>query len=288
MFVRLIRAVLLIVVCSGFSHWAFAATRPVQASAGTVRFDSPSPGEMVVQVTIDGHGPFRFLVDTGSSHSAVTESLAARVGATPVARATMMTATGAIECLIVRLPTLAIGDAVIGDLLPTVLPAASASMLGDQLDGVIGQDFLTAHNFTIDYRRQHIVWGDGGAPAKAERLRLRSLNDRPLVELPQQSGETIVLVPDSGSTHLVVFSPQRFRLRSVTDDGTRVDTLGGSGRVRSVVVASLAVGRRTLREVSGGLVSGATFGPERGDGLLPLHLFDRVYFNNSEGYMSVE
>lgn len=285
---RLVCAGLIVLVCPWFPRAAQAASNRPPTSTGAVRFDSHAPGETVVKVTIDGQGPFRFLLDTGSSHSAVAEALVARLEAPPVARTTMTTATGTIECLVVRLTSVAIGSAVAEELLPTVLPAASLALLGERLDGVIGQDFLSARNYTIDFRQRQLVWGDTEAPAGADRLPLRSINDRPLVELPQPSGETIVLVPDSGATHLVVFNPQRFRFVPERLSGMRVNTLGGSEDIRSVVIHSLAVGRRTLSQVRGGLLDGGTFGPERGDGLLPLHIFDRVYFNNSEGYMALQ
>lgn len=287
MLLRLVCAALVALGSSCSSESARAAPHSSHMPTGAVRFDSHAPGETVVQVTIGRRGPFRFLVDTGSSHSAVTEALVAKVGASPVATTTLTTAAGTVECLVVRLTSVAIGGAVAEELLPTVLPAASAAMFGHRLDGVLGQDFLGSRNYTIDYDRRHIVWGDAGAPANTARLRLRSVNDRPLLELPQRAGEMLVLVPDSGATHLVVFKPQGFQLRAA-GDVARVETLAGSGHVTRVVVESLAVGRRTLRDVPGGLVNGVTLGPERGDGLLPLHFFDRVYFNNSEGYMSVE
>jgi hypothetical protein len=53
------------------------------------RFASTRPGEIVVPVTVGAIGPLRFLLDTGSTHTAVTERLAAAVDAVPVARTVM-------------------------------------------------------------------------------------------------------------------------------------------------------------------------------------------------------
>jgi hypothetical protein len=52
-------------------------------------FESRRPGEVIVPVTVGRRGPFRFVLDTGSTHSAVTESLANALGATRLARTTM-------------------------------------------------------------------------------------------------------------------------------------------------------------------------------------------------------
>src|SRR5258708_6048524 len=40
-------------------------------------------GRIVVPVMINGQGPFRFIVDTGASHSVVSPALAAKLGLTP-------------------------------------------------------------------------------------------------------------------------------------------------------------------------------------------------------------
>ena len=53
--------------------------------AAPTRFTSSRPGEIVVPATVGGLGPFRFLLDTGSTHTAVTDRLATTVDAVPVA-----------------------------------------------------------------------------------------------------------------------------------------------------------------------------------------------------------
>jgi len=37
---------------------------------------SIKPGELVLPVMVNGHGPFAFVLDTGSSHTLITETLA--------------------------------------------------------------------------------------------------------------------------------------------------------------------------------------------------------------------
>ena len=57
------------------------ASLTVAADAGPAartRFASSRPGEIVVSVTVGGLGPFRFLLDTGSTHTAVTEQAGGR------------------------------------------------------------------------------------------------------------------------------------------------------------------------------------------------------------------
>ena len=72
-------------------------------------FESRGPGEVTVPVSVGGRGTFRFLLDTGSTHTAVTGALASAVGARPVARTSMSAAGGTLECLVVSLARVAIG-----------------------------------------------------------------------------------------------------------------------------------------------------------------------------------
>jgi hypothetical protein len=48
---------------------------------------------------------------------------------------------------------------------------------------------------------------------------------------------------------------------------------------RQIVVRELRVGGKILRDVAGVAVDGRDRLPAEGDGLLPLHLFDRVTFD---------
>ena len=129
-----------------------AAARPAAMDRGPgtpvpapeTPFESRGPGEVVVRVTIGGRGSYRFLVDTGSTHTAVTPVLAAEVGAVTVARTSMTASGGSLACLVVALPRVAIGPIAADGLTATALPAASVALLGAGLAGVLGQEGLEA------------------------------------------------------------------------------------------------------------------------------------------------
>ena len=73
----------------------------------------------------------------------------------------------------------------------------------------IGQDFLSAFNYTVDYRRSRIIWNPEGDDEPAGvRLPLVASGDRFVIELPQSTkGQDWVvrLVPDSGADAVIVF-----------------------------------------------------------------------------------
>src|SRR5882672_9241403 len=61
----------------------FVAAEGADAAQGpdSVHFALDGHGAVRVPVTLDGTGPFTFLIDTGSSRSSVSETVAARLGA---------------------------------------------------------------------------------------------------------------------------------------------------------------------------------------------------------------
>jgi predicted aspartyl protease len=256
-----------------------------------VRFALSQHGEVVVPVFIGGEGPYRFLLDTGSSHTVISQTLATTLGAAPVAKAPFASSVGSILTLVVRLPVVVVGSARVESLLATSLPPDAARML-DGLSGVLGQDFLSQFDYTLDYRASRLSWRDEGQVEKGVRLVLEPSNGRFLVHLPQDERCQcpVRLVPDSGANGVVLFAGrQADRLRVAAAVTTmRVSTLSGDGTAGSVIVRSLLVGPATLRDVPAARVVLPEGTIEEGDGLLPLSLFARVSFHHHARYMVVQ
>src|SRR5262245_48270217 len=101
-------------------------TRP-----GDVPFSSTQHGEAVIPVFIQGEGPYRFILDTGSSHTAISRTLATALSAVPVAKAQIASSVGSTLTPVVRLPDVAVGSARVESLLATALPPNAAGWLGD-------------------------------------------------------------------------------------------------------------------------------------------------------------
>jgi predicted aspartyl protease len=252
-------------------------------------FESRRPGEVIVPVTVGSRGPFRFVLDTGSTHSAVTERLANAFGARPVARTTMQANGGTIECPVVSLPPLAVGDAAVEGLTVTALPPSSTSALGHGVDGILGNDFLSRFRFTIDYRRSWIVWHGTEYVPQGVRLRLIPSQDRWLVELPQPDQQpTHRFVPDSGADTLVLYG-EAVANRIVSQwrpEHAVLGSLTGDRVVRTATVDRLRVGGASLERQRAVIAPASA--ADGVDGLLPLYPFASVYFNVEERYLVVQ
>jgi predicted aspartyl protease len=282
-------AMALIVFVAEMPIWANDADRSRPAD---IRFSPTVQQEIVVPVFIGRDGPYRFLLDTGSSHTAISQTLATALGAVPVAKASIATSVQSIPTLVVRLPDVAVGSTHVNSLLATALPPDAASWLANGISGVLGQDFLSQFDYTLDYRTSRLSWSDEGDIEKGVRLALEPSRGRFLVHLPQNErcGCPLRLVPDSGANGVVLFAGSRAdRLPVDSAVGSiHVGTLAGNGTARGVIIKQLLVAPATLWDLPAARVVLPAGTVEDADGLLPLSLFARVTFRHREGYMAVQ
>ena len=258
---------------------------------GAVPFDAVQGGAVPVSITIQGAGPFRFVLDTGSTASLIGEPLVRRLGAPLVAQAPVTTASGTSMQGIAEVRQVLCGGARAEWLHPSVLTAEALAALVPGVDGILGQDFLRGRVFTLDYRRGLLLWGMEGA-ATAVDLPLALHDGRWLVEVRQPDGRVVTLVPDTGSERLVLFSRNGRRPLAVQQApglaGGALRTMNGQTGVQAVVVPRLALGPLTLRDQAAVLVARDEPAGPAADGLLPLHRFSRVTFRTDAGLLVVE
>src|SRR3954454_13545925 len=109
--------------------------------ADTVPFEQSRRGGIVVEVRLNGRGPFKLLLDTGSSHSAISADVANALGAFPVERAVVASPIGESIRTVVRLNRFEVGPTVTSNVLASVIPAEAARRM-QGFQGLIGQDVL--------------------------------------------------------------------------------------------------------------------------------------------------
>ncbi len=110
-------------------------------------------GRIWAPVTVNGQGPFRLVLATGASHSALTPGLAETLGmrADPAFSVMLRGATGSAAVPMVPVETLEIGDFLMEPQRLAVIPDA----LGGA-DGVLGMDGLASKRIHIDFRRDRV------------------------------------------------------------------------------------------------------------------------------------
>ena len=100
------------------------------------------------------------------------------------------------------------------------------------------------------------------------------------MSLPQ-GHTTLRLVPDSGAGGLVLFNAAGRPSHNIVETGETVEvtTAQAGRRGRHVLLRKLRLGDRTMRDVPAVTIERIDLRPAEGDGLLPLHLFERVTFD---------
>lgn len=260
------------------------------AEPDSVALSIDPSGAVIVPVCLNGQGPYPFLLDTGSSHTTISQSLAERLGVVFVAKSSVLTSTGREWRPIARIYQTQVGSAESEDLLASVVPAKQLDAIARGIEGIIGQDFLFGLNYTLDYGRRRLSWTTGGAleGAGASRLPLMRREGRYLVQVAAKAGGApVLLVPDSGASGFVVFE-RNGRTPLALDpvaEVTSVQSLSGTQNARTMRLRELTLGPVTVRDQPVAVVERDRRDALEGDGLLPLHLFSAVAFNADENYI---
>lgn len=220
---------------------------------GSVPLTIDERGGAIVDARVNGAGPFRFLVDTGASRSIVADDLAMELKAPVVAKSEVIGSAGSDMRLVVRLGSVAVDSARVNALLAAVVPAARLAPLGRGVRGLLGQDFLSAFNYTLDYRRSRLTWDESIACTTAAAVPMNAVEGRFVMALKGETGAPLRLVPDTGAEVAVIFR----------------------GRAPVPSLSRVRVGTSTLRGIRAVVVDRDDPGA---DGLLPLHGFSSVSF----------
>lgn len=112
-------------------------------------------GRIVAPVMINGQGPFRFIVDTGASHSTLSPALVARLGLTIPAGSTLEVngVTGTAQVPAVKIQQLQAGALRIDD---TDFPVVWAPLMAGA-DGILGAAGLRAQRLMVDFEHNRVV-----------------------------------------------------------------------------------------------------------------------------------
>lgn len=166
----------------------------------------------VVEAHIGSAGPFRFVIDTGSSVAVVSRETARDAELRP--------ARGSGDDLVhpagVRIPELSLGDDVAlldFDAVVRLLDDWS-EVLGEPVDGVIGASLLRGGRFRFDYgrRRIRIDRGAGEAPDGRRVFRVSSTAGRPTITVALEAWLLSPVIDTGSSARIVLADAEEERL----------------------------------------------------------------------------
>jgi len=151
----------LLAAAGALSAWrAFGQTPADSASTPATAGDEPNtqldtgrdPFEhMLAPVSINGEGPFNFLVDTGANVSCVSRDVAEQLKLTPGAPSPVHTAVG------VRVrPTVIIDRLDVGARKRRHVRVSTFPPMGAKIDGILGVDWLSGQRLALDFKAKSL------------------------------------------------------------------------------------------------------------------------------------
>ena len=104
-------------------------------------------GHLTVDVHINGHGPYHFVVDTGADRTILASEVAVELG---LSRGEQVMLKGVVRAVLTE--TVSIRTMTFGSITKKrlIVPTLSRSLL--DADGYLGLDFLDGHRVTFDFR----------------------------------------------------------------------------------------------------------------------------------------
>jgi Aspartyl protease/PDZ domain len=266
--------------------------RPGSTSFGSSRVVLPAnvlDNYIILTAKWDKYGPYRFLIDTGSTATLVTPELAQRYGiqdalVPEMPRVSVRSADGQIA----RLPSAVLGRIELGDVRFSTVPVlvydctALSDQLGVRIDGVLGFPFFRQTLLTLDYPNRRVILQPSSAspPPGGSTIAFTPLERSPVI--PVRLGDSSFNARlDSGLDQPLSLNPAGLFVRYAYGpiEGPTVTTLTGNHNelvcrlASDLVIGDYAVPRPVaevvddLSAIGGGIMKyfTLTFDQERGE-----------------------
>ena len=249
-----------------------AVAQPAQASIPL----KVMTGKPVVNgVFLNGRGPYRFLLDTGSQSNQVDSGLARKLGLAPTLTLDLKTPSGESTVDGGRLNKVTLGPMEASDQEFLFTRFDNLSTLSPDIRGILGQEFLANFDYTLDFQHHRLIFGDqpfGEPSAPGVQTGFRLIFGR--MAIPTSLGD---LVLDSGAELLFLF---------------RKSSRPVSGQVMGATGARVPVSFETAPEFR---IGDRSYRPSKAEyravpaaeeaGLLPANLFHAIFICNSKQYV---
>jgi Aspartyl protease len=275
------------------AHRSFAvAPRPASVPFHFVRGFA-----VVVPVSVNGQGPYDFMLDTGSTITTLDNRLGQELGLAAQGMGTVTTLTQSAPAPLAIASRVAIGPVTEENLVVMIRDLNGLHQIAPTARGVLGQNALDHTDFLLDYKHKLIQFDIDGELGRSLGGRHVPLHREPVGNNSKYANLSVhgsvndngvremELLLDSGSASLVLFAG--------------VDSVG-SGYTTSFVADTaghhLLAGIRDLqlvidgksREVPTHVLSMKGGGRPNIGGLLPTSIFNRIYISNSGGFAMFE
>jgi len=238
---------------------------------------------MTVPVTIEGHGPFRFMIDTGSQATVVTRRLSEKLQLRPAGMATLVGIASRALVHLVELDGLEFAARVFDNITAPILEARNIGA-----DGILGLDSLQDMRVLIDFKAQTIAVNNarklGGNRGYEIIVRARRKLGRLIITDAMIDGVKTAVIIDTGAQESIANLALRRKLRASRIKSTITRDVNGAALSGTLDVArSMKIQGMQIRNIPITFADSPAFKalgmnnrPTLILGMSSLRLFDRV------------
>lgn len=237
-------------------------------------------GYAFIDTTINGRGPFRLLLDTGTTSCLLTPAAAKRAALRYDHRSELATLTGQKVVPGSWHNEVRLGGNVESDIEFLVSPLPRFPDSYFKVDGILGSNFLHRTSYLIDYRLKRL-WLNEEAHSRAASLPIavEGIGREGLMILPvvlEPGSRPWHLTLDSGTTNLVIACAERCPKASEVREGNQLHSAVGHSTASRAKLNHLEVGSIRMSHVDAVLVETGVVSPVR-SGALPMSWFSAVF-----------
>lgn len=263
-------------------------------SSSVVPFHVVRGFAVIVPVTVNGNGPYQFMLDTGSTISAVDRDLARELGLQVEQRGTVQTLVESVPVLLAHACRISVGPMTELSVDVMVRDLNGLRRIDPAIRGVLGQNALEHADFLLDYQHKLLNFDTDGELERSLAghhvpLRREGLKDSPefanlavQARITTDGVQVMNFLLDSGSPSLVLFGLPG----NISGGQSLVGDVVGHQQMAELHQTQLVIDGKS-REVTTQTVAFHGAGAAIG-GLLPTGIFSRIYISNRGGFAMFE
>jgi hypothetical protein len=256
-------------------------------------------GEEVVQVSINGTGPYNFILDTGSNVTIMRSELIRKLHLSSGPPIPIVTATGETSGHRMIIESMAIAGLAVEHLEINALDRVR--LLNGRVQGILGENFLKNFDILIDNEQQTLfidrtsslegtVAGERLSFSRFGSFDYKPTQDRIVVELkiPSFIGKPLLFLVDSGIDTATLYPPPGGQALRALQSSQHVSVSDLSERRDcQIQKAALEIGGDTFRGLELVACEDLTRNKMDTDGLLPTRVFHRFFISHRGEYVIV-
>jgi hypothetical protein len=249
---------------------------------------------VVVPVTVNGSGPYDFMLDTGSTVTAVDRELARQLALDVQEQGTVTTLVEHVPVSLAVAARISVGPITEHSVEIMIRDLNGLRRIDPAIRGVLGQNTLEHADFLLDYRHKLLEFDTDGELERSLAgrhvpLRREVLQDNPhfgnlavQASIAMDGIRRMDFLLDSGSASLVLFGG----LENMGTEQSLVRDATGREQIVELHHAQLLIDGKS-KDVATQTVTFQAAGPRIG-GLLPTGIFNRIYISNRGGFAMFE